>query len=93
MARTWKHAQVEQEQVEMLGVEHGDGLRAVVHGLDVGLAGQAREDFLVDLQDVLFVVEDEDSLADGHGQESSGGVGETRRWWRRGVGNIIGAGL
>jgi hypothetical protein len=39
----------------VLRVEHGDGLRAVVDGLDVGLAGQAGEDFLVDLQDVLLV--------------------------------------
>jgi hypothetical protein len=44
-----------------------DGSGAVVSSVDLRLAGEPREDLLVDLQDVVLVVEDEDFLTDSHG--------------------------
>ena len=64
-----RHAQIDEQEIERLAFQQRDGARAVVGGVDFRLAGEAREDLLVDLQDVVFVVENEDALAGGHGLE------------------------
>ena len=63
-----------EQQIERLAFEQRDGPGAVVGRVNLGLARQAREDLLVDLQDVVLVVENEDALAGGHLKTNNGAV-------------------
>ena len=66
-----RHAQVDEQEIEGLALEKREGAGAIVGGMNLRLAGQPREDLLVNLQDVVLVVEDEDFLPGGHGRECS----------------------
>ena len=70
----------------MLGFEKGQRPRAIIGRVNFRLAGKAREDFLINLKDVLLIVEDENLLACYHKGEWPGAwrraasLRETPRW-------------
>jgi hypothetical protein len=63
-----RHAQIDQQQVEGFTFQQRQGSRSVVGDVDFGLARQARQNLLVNFQDVLFVVENENFLAGSHNE-------------------------
>ena len=80
-----RHAQIEEEQIELLAFDHRERLGAIINGVNGRLARQSRENLLVDLQNVLLVVEDEDALPGSHLKTKNGAV--ARSDWRSNAGS------
>ena len=75
-----RHSEIDEQEIERLAFKERDGARTVVGSVDLRLAGQAREDLLVDFQDVVFVVENENFLPGRHGLGRWEGLGFAGRF-------------
>ena len=61
--------------MEGFAAEESDRLGTGIGGVNFRLTRETSENFLVDLEDVLFVIEDENFLSGGHKEESESSVG------------------